>query len=390
MGSKKKKQNIVWQKTIPNGNSIKADRTKQAPQLEQKPALYKDERHVCINCYKYFTFSAKRQQSLYEEEKIEYLSRPLRCSKCKRNKQEVRVNKEKYKYMLHKNRSSEENLTLIEHYITRYEIGRLQPKQLKTNVGIALKCLPLTTSKYTGQKIIKPKKLQPRLNAIMHELEVIENKYKFLILNDFVNHPRYGHKPRYTPEKDNDFNNVDHQFAPHKGRLKGTAIKANTRKQIGQYKFTHYFDMRCICVDCKRNFIFFAEEQKHWYEELGFDTQVWCNRCVDCRRTKRGIEKIRNRYQELFQLDRSRFEHLELAQCAIKLIQKGDFTLKQIPHIRRLLKLATPKPAERESIKPAQLAKLDKTIEEVKIQIDDLTAKPKGTFCSYCNEYHDE
>ncbi len=45
-----------------------------------------------------------------------------------------------------------------------------------------------------------------------------------------------------------------------------------------------YFDEERSCQKCRKTFTFTKEEQKHWYERLGF--WVW-SRAVECRKCRR-------------------------------------------------------------------------------------------------------
>jgi hypothetical protein len=53
--------------------------------------------------------------------------------------------------------------------------------------------------------------------------------------------------------------------------MASTAVAADVSRQIfTTMPVTHYFDVKRVCRGCQRPFLFFADEQKHWYEELGF------------------------------------------------------------------------------------------------------------------------
>src|SRR5688572_8761575 len=103
----------------------------------------------------------------------------------------------------------------------------------------------------------------------------------------FVDHPRYGRHPHITGL--NPDGGSDDVFLHWRWRKKGclipnTAIPADlSRQTAATIHVTHYFDQKLECRDCRRLFIFFAEEQKHWYEELGFGLDSDCVRCVFCR-----------------------------------------------------------------------------------------------------------
>ncbi len=87
-------------------------------------------------------------------------------------------------------------------------------------------------------------------------------------------------------------------------RIPGTAIVADPSKQTrATVPVTHYFDLERSCRDCKRHFIFFAEEQKYWYEELGFGLESDCVRCTECRKKQQGIAWLKERYESLFHIE---------------------------------------------------------------------------------------
>jgi hypothetical protein len=92
------------------------------------------------------------------------------------------------------------------------------------------------------------------------------------------------------------------------------------------------------CLDCGRPFIFFADEQKHWYEDLGFGLYSNCVRCVPCRKRQQGIARQRERYEDLFHVpNRTAEETLEMADCCLSLIETGTFSSRQTERVRMLL-----------------------------------------------------
>lgn len=160
----------------------------------------------------------------------------------------------------------------------------------------------------------------------------------------FVRHPRYGQRPRITglnPETDYTTGKVFlHWHSSEACRIPNTAIPADIARQaLATVPVTHYFDVRRQCRDCNRPFIFFAEEQKYWYEELGFPLESDCVRCVDCRKKQQGLERMRERYEELFRApERSVPQDLELAECSLSLIEGGVFHKRQLQRVRMILK----------------------------------------------------
>src|SRR5690554_738010 len=100
--------------------------------------------------------------------------------------------------------------------------------------------------------------------------------------DSYVEHPRYGRKPRITGLNPvNDYRRVFlHWHSGDDCRIPNTAVEADlSRQSPAAVPVTHYFDVKRACRDCGRPFIFYALEQKHWYEELGFCLEADCVRC---------------------------------------------------------------------------------------------------------------
>jgi len=159
----------------------------------------------------------------------------------------------------------------------------------------------------------------------------------------YVPHPRYGQRPRITglnPATDYVKNVFLHWHSPKQCRIPNTAIKADlTRQAAAVIPVTHYFDVRRSCRDCGKPYIFFAEEQRYWYEELGFVLESDCVRCVPCRKRQQGLGLKRERYEELFHVaDRTINQNLEMADCCLALVEGGLFHRRQLQRVRMLLK----------------------------------------------------
>ena len=179
----------------------------------------------------------------------------------------------------------------------------------------------------------------------------------------YVEHPRYGRGPIYTGI-DPDPNDPDVYLHPGIGicsdaakafistlrstlglrqqsssAIPGTAIVADTSKQISRpVSITHYYDRDCVCRKCGRPFIFFALEQKYWYEELRFPPEANCVCCTDCRMADRNIVRQRKRYENLCHTDNpTTAEMLEMANCCLTLIEEGLFSNRQTEHVRAII-----------------------------------------------------
>jgi hypothetical protein len=162
--------------------------------------------------------------------------------------------------------------------------------------------------------------------------------------DSYVPHPRYGQGPRLTglnPEPNYEYGEqfVYLHWHSRDCRVPNTAIVADTSKQhITTMRVTHYFDVKRTCSGCRKPFLFFAEEQKYWYEELGFSLEANCDRCVPCRKKEQGIARQRQRYEELQHVvDPSADELLEMAECCLALIEASLFTVKKLERVRMCL-----------------------------------------------------
>ncbi len=159
---------------------------------------------------------------------------------------------------------------------------------------------------------------------------------------DYVEHPRYGKSPRLTglnPKAHHGGDVFIHWHSPEDCRIPGTAIVADaSRQKEATVAVTHYFDVKRRCRDCDRMFIFFAEEQRHWYEVLGFGLDSDCLRCIDCRKSKQQTAGLRERYESLVgEPDRSDEGTLELIDCALTLIEDSVFGRRSLERVRALL-----------------------------------------------------
>ena len=141
-----------------------------------------------------------------------------------------------------------------------------------------------------------------------------------------MNHPRYGNQP--VPSR---YSFTDSEIEAGHWRYSSlkyfaqTAIPANISKQrFAVYSRSIYVDIEEICEVCGRRFLFFALEQKWWFEELQFWVDAHCTRCIDCRRAEREIRVMQKRYQVLVEQDElTEHESKELKAIALELYQQG-------------------------------------------------------------------
>ncbi|MEM7060049.1 MAG: zinc-ribbon domain containing protein [Pseudomonadota bacterium] len=119
-----------------------------------------------------------------------------------------------------------------------------------------------------------------------------------------------------------------------------TAIRANiSRQNTGWGWRPYYVDIARPCRICRRWFIFFALEQKHWYETLGFFIDADCLECQDCRYDRQGQEARVRRYEALLAIaQKSREDWTEL-----ELLGQHLFDIGYIRKPESLLKTRVPK-----------------------------------------------
>lgn len=161
--------------------------------------------------------------------------------------------------------------------------------------------------------------------------------------DNMVSHPRYGTRPRFT----------DLEFRGEKPGLDlgwkyarstvipGTGIAADCSKQRGSVMCVAvYLDVLKECTDCHRPFLFYALEQQHWCEELGFAYDADCVRCVPCRKKEQRKEKLSQEYQRLLAAkNKTPEDHLDVAClamdmhdiCRLSSLQKIRTCFNRIP-----------------------------------------------------------
>jgi hypothetical protein len=177
----------------------------------------------------------------------------------------------------------------------------------------------------------------------------------------FVPHPRYGDKPRHTGLDVRNLHDGVHLRCWTEGELEawaarhslawidpalvgslipGTAIVADPSRQRGSCMLnTHYYDIQRKCRDCGRLFIFFAEEQRYWYEELQFPVDADCVRCHPCRQRHQALNATRRSYETLLHVESPGVEELlELTLARLDLVEAGLFHPRQLERVRAFLR----------------------------------------------------
>lgn len=112
---------------------------------------------------------------------------------------------------------------------------------------------------------------------------------------------------------------------PHETIFPETVLPANPERQnYALYPRTYYVDVARTCRTCHRPFLFFAREQRYWFETLGLFVDADCVLCPACRRQSRAIQRRLRRYSDLYAKPApSRKELMFLVDDAIYLVEHG-------------------------------------------------------------------
>lgn len=156
-----------------------------------------------------------------------------------------------------------------------------------------------------------------------------------------VPHPRFGSEPRISGLDAKDgAPGVFLHWHSGRSRFPGTAIPADLSRQTpATFPVTHYYDYEEVCRGCNRPFIFFAEEQKFWFEDLRLPLEAQPVRCVPCRAEERALIRAKERYDSLLKKEeRSTEENLDIVSAALMLIENGVFSRNMTDRLRAVLK----------------------------------------------------
>ena len=150
------------------------------------------------------------------------------------------------------------------------------------------------------------------------------SKKKKSCYKPYVSHPRYGDKPIYSG---NNYAIEDvlsaHWQYDKESIFPETAIPADIEKQnYSLYPQKIYVDIEKQCIQCNRWFIFYAQEQKYWYETLGFYIDADCVKCVECRKKEQEIRNLMHTYEDLIKKQKRSEEEINiLKNTALELYQ---------------------------------------------------------------------
>lgn len=171
---------------------------------------------------------------------------------------------------------------------------------------------------------------------------------------DLVPHPRYGATPHISGVEVSE-GRVRAGFWRHQREVlfvESTLVADATKQNYSVFPCEFYVDVLRTCRNCSRPFIFFACEQRHWYETLRFSIEADCVLCSPCRRDARSIRRRLRRYSDLrHKAQKSDRELMFLVNDGAYLVARGvlrnlsalgqvkNEALKRIPEFRGTAKL---------------------------------------------------
>lgn len=163
-------------------------------------------------------------------------------------------------------------------------------------------------------------------------------------------HPLYGEIPLVEVVREDDsgqelrYFDYDRNYQPP---LPSGAVRGDLRKQhfcpmchVPRY---FYVDQERHCVECGRDFVFSAGEQKFWYEDLKFHFDSVAIRCQDCRRkqrTKRALHAaVARAKSKLAESPLDSVRALAVAEALVRLMEHtGEGDLKEAIALARKAK----------------------------------------------------
>ena len=125
----------------------------------------------------------------------------------------------------------------------------------------------------------------------------------FDLPHDLVAHPRAREMAQASPHQ-RPAMSVDEMRARvsqlrNASIVPGSAVlaRAGHPETGGYFDRAVYADVVRQCAACARPFMFYANEQRYWFETLLMPADVECKHCVPCRRQARRVKAAHARYQ---------------------------------------------------------------------------------------------
>ena len=166
-------------------------------------------------------------------------------------------------------------------------------------------------------------------------------KRKYRPSPDVVPHPRYGSVSLPSGVRGISLETILSGYWGYKTEhvFPDSVLIANPDKQnYSIFPRQFYVDILKTCRSCARPFIFFAAQQKHWFETLGFFVDADCVHCSECRAQRTTTKRAVQHYSSLVQLAQPNSNELQqLVDATVWLLTQGALKNRsRLGHIKNL------------------------------------------------------
>ena len=156
-----------------------------------------------------------------------------------------------------------------------------------------------------------------------------------------VPHPRYGSEPLVSGVRGISPEAILNGYWGYRSEkiFPESVLVADASKQnYSVFPRQFYVDILKTCRSCARPFIFFAAQQKHWFETLRFFVDADCVHCSECRAQRTATKRAVQHYSSLVQLDQPKPDELQqLVDASVLLLSQGSLKNRtRLGHIKNL------------------------------------------------------
>lgn len=144
--------------------------------------------------------------------------------------------------------------------------------------------------------------------------------------DDIVAHPLYGSKPMHSGVSlpNAVFARAHWSYGSERFFPESAIIADTTKQNYNVFPRYCYVDILKHCRGCDRPFIFFAMEQKHWFETLRFYVDADCVHCTECGKSRRRAKRRVTLHAHLAKKkDLSDEEFMHFVDNTVHLLQAG-------------------------------------------------------------------
>lgn len=130
----------------------------------------------------------------------------------------------------------------------------------------------------------------------------------------FVEHPRYGSVPHASGVVVSEEKIREGFWSLRSETMfpESVLVARPEEQNYSVFPRQYYVDVLRECRTCGRSFIFFAKEQRYWFETLKFFVDADCVHCPDCRRESRAVQRRVRRYSDLMKKKSRTQDELEV------------------------------------------------------------------------------